>query len=236
MLKPYSIKPVGSCAALVCFAQEVSEAIHGSVLALDAAIKAQALRGIVETVPSFSALLVRYDPYTTDYEEVSRAIDGAAGRARQNDGSAGRTVEIPVCYGGRYGEDLDFIARHAHLSPQEVIRLHSGRTYRIYMLGFLPGFPYLGGLDERLYTPRLQNPRTRIPAGSVGIGGKQTGLYPLESPGGWQLLGRTPLRLFRPEDGGRLPYAVGDRIRFVPIDEATFEHIAAQQQTGGAAP
>ena len=141
---------------------------------------------------------------------------------------SGRIVEIPVCYGGAYGEDLPFVARHAGLSEQEVITLHSAQPYRIYMLGFLPGFPYLGGLDERLHTPRLATPRTKIPAGSVGIGGKQTGIYPMESPGGWQLIGRTPLTLFAP--GESLPYAAGDSIRFVPVDKAEFARIRKDEE------
>ena len=115
------------------------------------------------------------------------------------------------------------------MTEREVVALHSGQPYRIYMLGFLPGFPYLGGLDERLHTPRLSTPRTRIPAGSVGIGGKQTGVYPMESPGGWQLIGRTPLKLFDPA-AGMLPYAAGDRIRFVPIDEGEFERIQKREE------
>ena len=122
------------------------------------------------------------------------------------------------------------MAKHAGLSREEVIRIHSGQDYLIYMLGFLPGFPYLGGLDQRLFTPRLDNPRTRIPAGSVGIGGEQTGIYPMESPGGWQLIGRTPLNLFSPDNGGKLMYEAGDRIRFVPISEAEYKKRVAEWQ------
>ena len=131
-------------------------------------------------------------------------------------------------YGGEFGPDLPFVARHAGLTEQEVIALHTGRDYRIYMLGFLPGFPYLGGLDERLFTPRLGTPRTAIPAGSVGIGGEQTGIYPIASPGGWQLIGRTPLKLFDPA-AGTLPYAAGDRIRFTPITKAEFNALAQKE-------
>ena len=143
--------------------------------------------------------------------------------------AAGRLVEVPVCYGGDYGPDLAFVAQHAGLTEQQVIDIHCGRDYRIFMLGFLPGFPYLGGMDERIVCPRLQTPRTKIPAGAVGIGGKQTGIYPLASPGGWQLIGRTPLRLFDSAGGGKLPYAAGDRIRFVPISPEKFETIQKEQ-------
>ncbi len=217
-----SMKAVGANGVLVCFGVTVEENINARVMALVAALAEKPMVGMGETVPSFASLLVYYDPLVTDYDAVKTVLRWtiySMGRVRV---ATGKTVEIPVCYGGKYGEDLAFIAQHAGMSEVEVIALHSAQPYRIYMLGFLPGFPYLGGLDERLHTPRLANPRTKIPAGSVGIGGQQTGIYPMASPGGWQLLGRTPLRLFAPEQGGKLPYNAGDSIRFVPIDEATF--------------
>ena len=172
-----------------------------------------------------------YDPLVTEYDAVAAAVQNLA-QAPDSDTAAGegRLVEIPVCYGGTFGPDLPFVAEHAGLTEKEVIELHAGREYRIYMLGFLPGFPYLGGLDERLFTPRLAAPRTAIPAGSVGIGGEQTGVYPIASPGGWQLIGRTPLKLFDPS-AGRLPYAAGDRIRFCPITQDEFDAIARKEGT-----
>ena len=176
-----------------------------------------------ETIPAYASLLVKYDPFLTDYAALCDRLRALEKRLSASVVQTGKIVEIPVCYGGVYGEDLPFVAKHAGLSEKEVVALHSGQPYRIYMLGFLPGFPYLGGLNERLHTPRLSTPRTKIPAGSVGIGGKQTGIYPMESPGGWQLIGRTPLTLFAP--GEPLPYAAGDRIRFVPIDEDEFARI-----------
>ena len=231
MRSSVTIKPVGGCGVLACFGTVISEDVNAAVMALDAALAAAPPAGFVEAVPAFASLLVRYDPLAADYDTVAdavrRALDACDTAAAAS--ATGRRVEIPVCYGGKYGEDLPFIASHAHLTEREVINLHAGRDYRIYMLGFLPGFPYLGGLDERLFTPRLQNPRTKIPAGSVGIGGKQTGIYPLASPGGWQLLGRTPLRLFSPEAGGKLPYAAGDTIHFVPISEDDYARIAREQ-------
>ena len=224
------IRPAGACGALAVLGSRISETTGAQVAALTQAVHRAQPAGVIETVPAFASLLVRYDPLCTDYETVSAALCRLAEGIEAGEAQSGRTVDIPVCYGGAYGEDLPAVARHAGLSEEEVIRLHSGRTYRIYMLGFLPGFPYLGGLDERLHTPRRETPRTRIPAGSVGIGGQQTGIYPMESPGGWQLIGRTPLCLFAP--GRTLPYAAGDSIRFVPIDAREFERIAAQEREG----
>lgn len=222
------IRPVGACGALVVLGSQISEAIGARVAALEQAVSRARIAGITEAVPAFASLLVRYDPLHTDYDSVTAALRSLAGDISAEGAQAGRTVDVPVCYGGAYGEDLPAVARHAGLSEEEVIRLHSGRTYRIYMLGFLPGFPYLGGLDERLFTPRLPTPRTRIPAGSVGIGGQQTGIYPMEFPGGWQLIGRTPLCLFAPDR--ELPYAAGDSIRFVPIGAREFEQLAARER------
>ena len=146
--------------------------------------------------------------------------------------SARRIFEIPVCYGGEYGPDLENIAANAGLTPEEVIQIHSSRDYLIYMLGFLPGFAYLGGLDERIHTPRLANPRIRIRAGSVGIGGSQTGIYPLDSPGGWQLLGLTPINPYDPQREIPILYEAGDYIRFVPITGEEYREIRAQVEAG----
>ena len=224
------IRPAGACGALAVLGDRICETTGARVAALDAAVCRARIAGVTETVPAFASLLVRYDPQRADYDGVCAALRRLAGDIVAGSARAGRIVEVPVCYGGAYGEDLSAVARHAGISEEEVIRLHSGRDYRIYMLGFLPGFPYLGGLDERLFTPRLPTPRTRIPAGSVGIGGEQTGIYPMESPGGWQLIGRTPLCLSAP--GRALPYAAGDSIRFVPIDAREFERIAAREREG----
>ena len=228
---PFTVHPVGDSALLAAFEQRIAPEIGAAVAALNARVQAAGLPGAGETVPAFASLMVTYDPLLTDYETLAAALQRLA--AAPDDGGAageGRLVTIPVCYGGAFGPDLPFVAEHAGLTETEVIRLHAGRDYPIYMLGFLPGFPYLGGLDERLFTPRLPTPRTAIPAGSVGIGGEQTGIYPIASPGGWQLIGRTPLKLFDPAAGAR-PYAAGDRIRFKPITREAFDAIAKKEGT-----
>lgn len=228
---PFTVHPVGDCAMLAVFEQRIAPEIGAAVAALNTRLLAAAIPGVGETVPAFASLMVTYNPLITDYDTVAAAVQKLADAA--DSGSAagtGKLVTIPVCYGGEFGPDLPFVAQHAGLTEEEVIALHSGRDYRIYMLGFLPGFPYLGGLDKRLFTPRLGTPRTAIPAGSVGIGGEQTGIYPIASPGGWQLIGRTPLKLFDPA-AGALPYAAGDRIRFTPITRAKYDAIANKEGT-----
>lgn len=228
---PFTVCPVGDTGLLASFEQHISQSVGAAVAALNTRVAAAAIPGVVETVPAFATLLIFYDPLVTEYDAVADAVQKLA-QAPGSDTAAGegRLVTIPVCYGGAFGPDLPFVAEHAGLTETEVIRLHAGRDYPIYMLGFLPGFPYLGGLDERLFTPRLASPRTAIPAGSVGIGGEQTGVYPIASPGGWQLIGRTPLKLFDPS-AGRLPYAAGDRIRFCPITQDEFDAIAQKEGT-----
>ena len=224
---PVRFLPVGDSGLLAVFEQRIAEEIGAQVSALDAAVQAARIPGMGETVPAFASLLIRYDPLVTDYDRMEQAVSALAEHLPPPRPDAGRLVSIPVCYGGEYGPDLSFVAQHAGLTEQEVVRRHTGREYRIYMLGFLPGFPYLGGLDPSLVTPRLQNPRTSIPAGSVGIGGEQTGVYPVASPGGWQLIGRTPLRLFEP--GKPLLYRAGDRIRFAAITPAQFAALAQKE-------
>lgn len=219
----YIIKPVGVQAIQVIFEQKIDEIINSKVMTLKEKLSDLSSDVVRELIPTFASLLIYYDPLKTDFVSMKQLVEGLLEEGQDGKQSQGHLIEIPVCYGGKYGEDLEFVARHAGLTPEEVIRIHSGRDYRIYMLGFLPGFPYLGGLDERLVTPRLESPRTKIPAGSVGIGGAQTGIYPMESPGGWQLIGRTPIQLFHPEDNGKLPYEAGDWIRFIPIDEKEYE-------------
>ena len=228
---PFTMHPVGDSALLAAFTQRIAPEIGAAVAALNARVQAAVIPGVGETVPAFASLMITYDPLVTDYETVAAALQKLA-EAPDTGSTAetGKLVTIPVCYGGDFGPDLPFVAKHAGLTEQEVIALHAGRDYRIYMLGFLPGFPYLGGLDERLFTPRLPTPRTAIPAGAVGIGGEQTGLYPIASPGGWQLIGRTPLKLFDPA-AGTLPYAAGDRIRFTPITRAEFDALAQKEGT-----
>lgn len=217
------ILPAGDQALVVEFGNEISEELNRKVQILNKKIKSMDISGIMETIPTFRSLMVVYDPEKVSFDKLKKILSNIRLDPGAEGNKSGRVVEIPVCYGGEFGEDLPDVASHAGLTEEEVIALHASKEYNIYMLGFLPGFPYLGGLDKRLHTPRLENPRTRIPAGSVGIGGEQTGIYPFDSPGGWRLIGRTPLKLYDPEREEPFLFEAGDYIRFVPITKEEYE-------------
>jgi KipI family sensor histidine kinase inhibitor len=215
----------GDSSLLVEFGKEISPDINQKITAVVQLLKEQHIEGVVDLIPAFCSLLINYDPRVISYDEIRERVQGIIKLDARAGAQRKRIYEIPVCYGGEYGPDIANIAAHAGLTEEEVIRIHSSRDYLIYMLGFLPGFCYLGGLDERIHTPRLANPRLKINAGSVGIGGSQTGIYPLDSPGGWQLMGMTPVKTYDPQRETPILVEAGDYIRFVPIDEAEFKRI-----------
>jgi inhibitor of KinA len=225
------LSPLGDCAVVIAFGDEIDLATNRRVNALSDRLVAASLPAVVEHIPTFTNVTVIYDPLSTSYknlvEEIERFIEAMPAEIS---GAEARTVEIPVCYGGEFGPDLASVAERNHLSPDEVVAIHSESTYPVYMIGFAPGFPYLGGMSERISAPRLDTPREKIPAGSVGIAGRQTGVYPIETPGGWRLIGRTPLRLF---DHTRDPPSLlqaGDLVRFTAINKEEYE----RTQRGGS--
>ncbi len=220
------ICPSGDQGISVEFENEISEAVNGKVTSLAESLAAQDATGILEMVPTYRALLIRYDPTAVSYAELCGMVERAAVPGDGSLKQKRRIWHIPCCYGGIYGEDLGGMEAVTGLSPEEIIRIHTEPEYKIYMLGFLPGFPYLGGLDPRIAAPRLKTPRVRIPAGSVGIGGSQTGVYPIDSPGGWRLIGRTPVRFYDPESEHPILCAAGDSIRFVSITPDEYDAIA----------
>jgi inhibitor of KinA len=224
------LEPLGDSALVATLGSGIDPETLASVLACSDGIAAARGRGIVDIVPAYSTVTVFYDPAKfaasegDAYSQVCRFVESCAPRAgSRGHGHEPLLVEIPVCYGGELGPDLAVVAERAGMGAAEAAALHAGADYLVYAIGFTPGFPYLGGLPAALHTPRRASPRPRVPAGSVGIGGAQTGVYPLQSPGGWQLIGRTPLRLFRPRKEPAALLRPGDRVRFRAISQAEFE-------------
>ncbi|WP_258083995.1 5-oxoprolinase subunit PxpB [Thermococcus thermotolerans] len=215
-----TIKPAGDSALVISFGEFIDEEVTTKIHAIADAVEKAKFEWLVEVVPAYSTVYIFYDPLKASFSEVKAAIESRLQVSPES--FKGRLVEVPVVYGGEYGPDIGFVAEHNGLTVDDVIEIHSKPTYRVFFLGFLPGFAYLGGMDERISAPRLEKPRLKVPAGSVGIAGKQTGIYPLESPGGWRLIGRTPLRLFDPEREPPTLLRPGDMVRFVPIDESEF--------------
>ena len=224
--------PAGDSAVNVEFGRTIDPEINKKIRSLSDSLSRKPIRGVTECIPTFRSLLVCYDPLQTDGEALIKKLKKRIDKLDSAASVSKRVFKIPVCYGGEFGEDIAFVASHAGLTEQEVIDIHTSRDYLIFMLGFLPGFAYLGDLDKRLHTPRLSNPRTSIPAGSVGIGGEQTGIYPLASPGGWQLIGRTPVRPYDPEAEQPILYSAGDYIRFFSVDEQEYRRIEQLVERG----
>lgn len=190
--------------------------------ALGLALERAGIPGLAEMVPTYRSLAIYYDPLVLDVDALKARVRELAGHLEEVPLPPPRIVELPTVYGGMYGPDLPFVAQHTGLTEAEVIRLHSRALYHVYALGFTGGFPYLGGLPARLTTPRRESPRLRVPAGSVGIGGKQTGAHPMETPGGWRIIGRTCAPLFDISKEPPTPVEPGDKIRFVPISKAEY--------------
>ncbi|MDR2550169.1 MAG: 5-oxoprolinase subunit PxpB [Desulfobulbus sp.] len=218
----------GDRALIAVYGEGVDPAVNERVRRMAALIEAARHPAIEAVVPSYATLAIHYDPDLVEPAALGDLLRGLEALAEEATVPPATTIEIPVCYGGEFGPDLATVAAHNRLAPDEAIRLHSRTVYRIYAIGFTPGFCYLGGLDPRLHTPRLATPRQRVPAGSLGIAGGQTGIYPLASPGGWQLIGRTPLLLFDCHRTPPVPYRPGDAIRFRPISADAFYRLAGE--------
>ena len=224
-MKP-TISPVGDCAISIDFGQVIDPKINRHIRQTIERIQALQLDGIIELVPTYCALLVQYDAMLYSYADMCNIIEPMLSESvTDNDNETVTVIEIPTVYGGEFGPDLGFVASHNNLSEEEVIAIHSGTDYLVYMLGFIPGFTYLGGMDPRIATPRLSSPRTLIPAGSVGIAGEQTGTYPSDSPGGWQIIGRTPVTMYDMSKEQAALLSAGDYVRYVPIDEQEYNRI-----------
>lgn len=215
----------GDSTLVVAFDERIDPIVNARAIRCAEAVEAAGIAGVRDIVPTYRTVAVFFDPLHTDYADLVRRLEAAASRGGEAPVASPAPIEVPVCYGGEFGPDLDDVARRANMSPEEVVAAHAGETYRVFMLGFLPGFAYLGLVDPRIATARRPAPRVRVPKGSVGIAGRQTAIYPAESPGGWQLLGRTPIDPF---DVGRpMPFLfkAGDAVRFVPVDRPEYERL-----------
>ena len=223
----YVMKPCGDAALMIQFEQRIDLQILRSVSDLNNRIAKVQIPGILDRIPAYASLLVCFDPAVVSYASLCSMIAALSDGEEIQETAEMRRIEIPVLYGKPFPEDLAAVAEHAGLTTDEVIRIHTAGTYPVYIIGFLPGFPYLGNLDERIHTPRRKTPRTAIPAGAVGIGGAQTGVYPVESPGGWHILGITPMKLYDPDAQEPVLLRTGDLVRFRAMDEEEYEAVCA---------
>jgi KipI family sensor histidine kinase inhibitor len=215
-------KPSSDQSLLVYFGHEITLQAHERVRRLLLLLEAEPIAGIRNVHPAYCSLLIKFDAIRLRHSELEAILKKYLDRLEKVSLPEPRQREIPVCYGGEYGPDLTEVAAMHGMTPAQVIELHSSARYLVYFLGFVPGFAYLGELPEALVTPRLATPRRTVPVGSVGIAGNQTGVYPVATPGGWRLLGRTPISMFRNDQKGLSLLAIGDRVRFLPISPEQF--------------
>jgi inhibitor of KinA len=223
------IRLSGDRALLVEYGDGIDPVVNEKVRAMTALLKKNLPAGVEAVVPAYRSLSILYDPLATTPARLAEILHALEADFRAAHIAEPKVVPIPVCYGGEFGPDIGVVTEHTSLDEDEIVAIHASVDYPIYMIGFTPGFCYLGGLDRRLQTPRRKTPRTNLPAGSVGVAESQTGMYPVESPGGWQIIGQTPLRLFAPARENPFLYEAGDRIRFVPVTETEFRRLREKE-------
>jgi inhibitor of KinA len=219
----FRIVAAGDSTLLVEFQPRIDAMVNARVVAVAEALQREALPGVRDIVPTYRTVAVYFDPLRTDCEQLTARLERHAVEARAGGREDRPAIRIPVCYGGDFGPDLADVARFGRLTESEAVAKHCGATYRVFMLGFVPGFPYMGVVDGRIAIPRRTTPRVRVPAGSVGIAGPQTGVYPSDTPGGWQLVGRTPMKCFDAAREDPFLLKAGDAVRFYPIARDEYE-------------
>ena len=224
--------PTGDTSVCVEFGNEISEKINSEIRAFNILLNEEKIKGIIETVPTYRSIMVHYDPGVIPYRTLIGRLKALTGKMDKVEIPPSDVLEIPVLYGGEMGPDLAFVAQNAGISEDEVVKIHTSTEYLIYMLCFTPGFTYLGGMSDKIATPRLKQPRVKIPAGSVGIAGKQTGVYPIDSPGGWQLIGRTPVKMYDPDREVPILPQAGQYIKFKAVSQAEYDKIAEEVAKG----
>lgn len=225
-MNDFRIVPAGDSVVIVEFEDRIDPVVNARAIAVCERLQTAAISGIRDVVPTYRAVAVYYDPLRTDYDNLRARLEHEAGHAVGHVQNDREPVRVPVCYGDDLGPDLGAVAAFARMTEADVIRLHTSSTYRVFMLGFVPGFAYMGLVDARIAVPRHSTPRVRVPVGSVGIAGVQTGIYPAETPGGWQLIGRTPLKVFDASRDEPCLVRAGDAVQFFAIDRDEFRRWA----------
>lgn len=237
-LDDITIHPLGDAALVMKIADKVNPTVHKKIIHLLHIIESDPFPGLIEVVPTYTNITVFYDPIRvisettfveSAFETVHNIMINYLKKLEQTTPLKQKTIQIPVLYGGNYGPDLTYVAQNNGITEEEVVDIHSASNYLIYMIGFAPGFPFLGGIDRRITAPRKKLPRTKIPAGSVGIAGTQTGIYPIDTPGGWQIIGQTPRNLFLRNENNPSLLTCGDVLQFIPITEEEFKQYEAEE-------
>jgi len=221
----FRIVPAGDSALIVEFEERIDAAVNARAIAVADAVRAAAIAGIRDVVPTYRSVAVYFDPLNTNYEALVASLEHGAA-APVLDPTDRIPIRIPVCYGGELGPDISHVAEFGHMSEGDVVDIHSSASYRVFMLGFVPGFAYMGIVDARIAVPRRATPRVRVPGGSVGIAGVQTGIYPVETPAGWQLIGQTPIKMFDLTRAEPFLLTAGDAVQFYPIDRDQFDRLS----------
>ena len=224
--------PSGDCNLIMEFGKEINPQINNQIRKIINLLEKDRIHGLIEWIPTYRSILFTYNPSIVSFNSIIEFLQELENIKDEISFSPPLVTEIPTVYGGEYGPDLTYVAQHNGLSIEDVIAIHSGTDYLIYMLGFTPGFPYLGGMSEKIATARLESPREKITGGSVGIAANQTGIYPIGSPGGWQLIGKTPVRLFDPQLEEPFLLKAGDYLRFVPVNIEEYTEICEKLVTG----
>ncbi|RLL42826.1 5-oxoprolinase subunit PxpB [Oceanobacillus piezotolerans] len=221
----FEIQVYGDRGLRITLGDSISKETNDRIRSFSSLLEDENIKGVIEWIPTYTSISIFYDPALISYDSLRERMNSLYENISLIDVPPADVITIPVCYSKEYGPDLTNVSKHNQLTEEEVIKIHTEPDYLIYMMGFSPGFPYLGGMSEKIATPRLSSPRAKIEAGSVGIAGSQTGIYPLESPGGWQIIGRTPLKLYNPKSDHPILLRSGNYIRFTPVTEEEYQTI-----------
>lgn len=228
----FKLDPLGDTAVRVQLGSTIAPNTNQKIRSFALLLERERIRGVSEWIPTYTAVTLCYDPYIISYTRLVEKITNLYKKLENITLPSAEVIHIPTYYGGEAGPDIERVANHNQIEVEDVINIHSGSSYLIYMMGFTPGFPYLGGMSKKIATPRLEKPRQKIPPGSVGIAGEQTGIYSLETPGGWQLIGRTPLRLYDSSNDSPMLLKAGDYLKFISISKEEYDRIEADIQAG----